>query len=55
MEQPIGIIEAAQLAKTTRAKVHRAMEANRLNWKALGGNQVTTKRWVQQWLSEVAC
>lgn len=55
MEKPIGIIEAASVAKTTRAVVHRAMETNRLNWKALGGNQVTTKRWVRQWLSAAAC
>lgn len=50
MEGPIGIIEAAHLAKTTVAKIHRAMETDRLTWKSFGGHQVTTKRWVRDWM-----
>jgi len=52
MQEPIGILKAAYLAKTTRIKIHRAMEADRLMWTSLGGHQVTTKAWVRQWQAE---
>lgn len=49
MQRPIGIVEAADIAGTTRKKVYAAMESGRLMWKVLDGHQATTKRWVEEW------
>ncbi len=51
MQKPIGIVQAAIIANTTRRQVHIAMERGDLAWKLFDGHQATTQREIRCWLA----